>query len=234
MRGLTRSPWLMIGVMSTYAFVKRPFDIAVASCTLLVTWPLILLGAIVVKISSPGPVFYRAKRAGMGGRPFEMLKLRTMRVGPESSGRRITEAGDSRITPGGKLLRKCKIDEFPQFWNVLKGDMSIVGPRPEDWEIVQRYFTAEQRRVLDVRPGIASPVDVDWYPDLTYHDPPPDGVPMEEHYLRRHLPLHVAEALRYIRRRSLLVDLNVLGRLIYCVSVLSWRPPKKRPLPAGF
>ena len=217
--------------MSTYASLKRPFDIVVAGCTLLVTWPLILLGAMAVKISSPGPVCYRAKRAGMGGRPFDMLKLRTMRVGLDDSDRRVTEANDVRITPVGNLLRKSKIDELPQFWNVLKGNMSIVGPRPEDWDIVQRYFTQEDRRVLDVRPGIASPVDVDWYPDLTYHDPLPSGIPMQEYYVRRHMPFQVAEALRYIGRQSLLLDLKVIGRLIYCVLVYSWRSPKKRPLP---
>jgi lipopolysaccharide/colanic/teichoic acid biosynthesis glycosyltransferase len=217
--------------MSAYAWVKRPFESVVAGCTLLLTSPLMLLGAVAVKLSSKGPVFYRAKRAGMGGRPFEMLKLRTMRLGSDGSDRRVTEADDARITPVGHLLRTCKIDELPQLWNVLKGDMSIVGPRPEDWEIVERYFTPEQRRLFDVRPGIASPVDVDWYPDLTYHDPLPADVPMQEHYVRRHLPLQVAGALRYIDRQSLLVDLEVMVRLIYCVLVYSWRPPEKRPLP---
>jgi len=220
--------------MSTYTLVKRPFDVVVASGALLVTWPLILLGAIAVKLSSPGPAFYRAKRAGVGGRPFDMLKLRTMLVGQDGADRRVTEASDSRITPVGNLLRKGKIDELPQFWNVVKGDMSIVGPRPEDWDLVQRYFTPDDRRVLEVRPGIASPIDVDWYPDLLYHDPPPAGVPMQEYYVRRHRQIQVAEALRYSAQKSLLLDLSVILRLIYCVLVYTWRAPKKRPLPAGF
>jgi lipopolysaccharide/colanic/teichoic acid biosynthesis glycosyltransferase len=219
--------------MSAYALVKRPFDMVVAACVLIVTSPLILLGAIAVKLGSPGPVFYRAQRAGKGGRPFEMLKLRTMRVGLDASDRRVTEVNDARVTPVGQLLRKTKIDELPQLWNVLRGDMSIVGPRPEDWEIVQRYFTPEQRRVLEVRPGIASPVDVEWYPDLTYHDPLPPDVPMQEHYVRRHMPLQVDSALRYISKPSLLLDLKVIGQLIYCVVVYSWRSPRKRPLPRG-
>src|SRR5207244_3260463 len=122
-----------------------------------------------------------------------------------------------------------KIDELPQFWNVLRGDMAIVGPRPEDCEIVEQYYTAQQRRALDVRPGIASPADVKWYPDLTYHDPAPEGVPIQEHYLRRHLPVQVAEAIRYVERQSLLLDFQVMVRMIFCVLVRSWLPSAKQP-----
>ena len=93
--------------------------------------------------------------------------------------------------------------------------------------------TAEtQRRTLEVRPGIFSPVEVRWYPDLTYHDPPPPGVPMEEHYLRRHMPAQLEEALRYVQRRSLLLDLKVIFQVIFSLLVYSWLPPKKRPLAA--
>jgi lipopolysaccharide/colanic/teichoic acid biosynthesis glycosyltransferase len=108
--------------------------------------------------------------------------------------------------------------------------MSVVGPRPEDWDIVQRHFTAEQRRTLEVRPGIASPADVRWYPDLTYHDPPPPGVPIQEHYLRRHLAAQVGEALRYVERPGLLADARVVLQLVFCVLVRSWLPPPKQPL----
>ncbi len=215
-----------------YKPIKRLFDIAVALCVLAVLWPFILAGALLVRLTSPGPAFYRAKRAGLGGKPFDMLKLRTMRVGLDSPDRRVTEEHDPRITPVGNVLRKVKLDELPQLWNVLIGDMSIVGPRPEDWDIVQRYYTPEQRRVLSVRPGVASPVDVNWYPDLTYHDPPPPGVPMQEYYLRRHMPIQVGEAIDYIDHQSLLLDLHVLAQLLYCVLVYSWLAPKRRPLPA--
>jgi lipopolysaccharide/colanic/teichoic acid biosynthesis glycosyltransferase len=211
--------------------VKRLLDVAVSSCTLVVTAPLILLGALAVKLTSPGPAFYRARRAGLGGVPFDMFKLRTMRVGLDTPDRRVTAEHDDRITPVGRLLRKCKIDELPQFWNVLRGDLSIVGPRPEDWDIVQRHFNSEQRRSLEVRPGIASPADVRWYPDLTYHDPPPPGVPIQEHYLRRHMPAQVAEAVRYAERQGLWLDLKVIAQTAFCVLVRSWLPPRKRPLP---
>ncbi len=211
---------------------KRFFDVLVALCALLVTWPLILIGALLVKATSPGPALYRAKRAGLAGKPFEMLKLRTMRVGLDGADHRVTEPRDARITGIGKLLRKTKVDELPQLWNVLRGEMSIVGPRPEDWEIVQRYFTSEQRRVLRVRPGIASPVDVSWYPDMTYYDPPPPGAPIQDYYVKRHMPIQVAEGIRYVEEQSLLLDLKVIAQLVYCVSIRSWMPPKKdRPLP---
>jgi lipopolysaccharide/colanic/teichoic acid biosynthesis glycosyltransferase len=161
-----------------------------------------------------------------------MLKLRTMRVGTDTPDRRVTAERDDRITPVGQVLRQFKIDELPQFWNVLKGDMSIVGPRPEDWEIVQRHYGPGHRRALEARPGIAAPVDVRWYPDLTYHDPPPAGVPMQEWYLRRHLPIQVAEGVRYVEERSMLLDLRVIAQMISCILLRSWLlPPKKRPIP---
>jgi len=210
--------------------IKRLFDIVFASCALLATWPLILIGALAVKLTSPGPAFYRAKRAGLGGKPFDMLKLRTMYVGTDTTDRRVTAERDDRITPVGALLRKFKIDELPQFWNVLRGDMSIVGPRPEDWDIVEGHYTPEQRRTLEVRPGIAALADVRWYPDLTYHDPPPAGVSIQEWYLRRHMPAQLAEGLRYVEQQSLLFDLKVIAQMIFCVLVRSWLPPKQQPL----
>lgn len=216
--------------MLGYQTMKRLFDIVIASLALLVTCPLILIGALAVKLTSPGPAFYLAKRAGLAGKPFYMLKLRSMRIGTDALDRRVTAARDDRITAVGALLRKFKIDELPQLWNVLRGDMSIVGPRPEDWDIVERHFTREQRRILEVRPGIACPVDLRWYPDLTYHDPPPQGTPPQEWYVDRHLPVQVAEAMRYVEQGSLLLDLKVIVQTIFCILLHSWLPPKKRPL----
>lgn len=212
---------------------KRLFDLCVAGLGLALTWPLILAGAVVVKLTSPGPAFYRARRAGLGGAPFDMYKLRTMRVGLDHASRRITEANDDRITPVGHWLRKLRIDELPQLWNVLRGDMAVIGPRPEDWEIVERHYTPEMRRTLSVRPGLAAPSDVYWYPDFTYHDPPPAGVPLQEHYVRRHLPARLAVDMRYIERQSLLRDLLVIAQVIICILVRSWRPPPRRPVIAG-
>jgi lipopolysaccharide/colanic/teichoic acid biosynthesis glycosyltransferase len=216
-----------------YHAVKRSLDCVLAACALVVSGPAILLGVLAVKLTSAGPAFYRAKRAGLHGEPFFMFKLRTMRLGTDSADRKVTADHDERVTFVGRWLRKFKIDELPQFWNVLKGDMAIVGPRPEDWDIVEQHYTTGQRRSLDVRPGIASTMEVDWFPDLTYHDPAPPGVSIQEHYLQRHLPVQAAEGIRYVERQSLLLDLQVIVRLIFCVLVRSWLPPAKRPLPGS-
>jgi lipopolysaccharide/colanic/teichoic acid biosynthesis glycosyltransferase len=213
--------------------VKRFFDVLAALFALLLSSPLILLGALAVRLSSRGPIFYRAKRAGLHGRPFIVYKLRTMRVGADDAKRRITEDADDRVTAVGRWLRRFKLDELPQFWNVLRGDMSVVGPRPEDWDIVQNHYVPQWRRAFDVRPGIASPVDVSWYPDLTYHDPAPAGTPIQEHYLERHLPLQATEAIRYVQEQSFWLDMRVIARLFFCVLVRSWLPPARRPLPAS-
>jgi lipopolysaccharide/colanic/teichoic acid biosynthesis glycosyltransferase len=211
--------------------IKRLFDIVFAIFALLVTSPLILAGALAVKLTSPGPLFYRARRAGLGGRSFDMLKLRTMCVGTDTPDRKITAEQDDRITPAGRLLRKFEIDELPQFWNVLLGDMSVVGPRPEDWDIVQQHYTPQQWRTLDVRPGIVSPVDVRWYPDITYHDPPPADVILQDWYLNRHMPIMLAESLRYVERQSLLLDIQVIIQTAFCILVRSWLwPPPKQVL----
>ncbi len=214
-----------------YRVSKRLLDIVLALMALTLTSPVILFGMLAVKLSSRGPFFYRAKRAGLHGEPFFMFKLRTMRVGSDSADRKVTADEDDRVTTLGRWLRKFKIDELPQFWNVLCGDMAVVGPRPEDWDLVQQHYTDEQRHALDVRPGIASPVDVIWYPDMTYHDPAPVGVQIQEHYLRRHLPVQVAEAIRYVEQQSMLLDLQVMLRLLFCVLVRSWLPQVRRPLP---
>jgi lipopolysaccharide/colanic/teichoic acid biosynthesis glycosyltransferase len=212
---------------------KRCFDVAVAAVALCLAWPLIAVGALLVVLTSRGPAFYRARRAGLHGRPFDVLKLRSMRVGTDTPERRITEANDDRVTRLGRFLRRSKIDELPQLWNVLRGEMSVVGPRPETLDIVERYYTPEQRRSLEVRPGLASPADVRWYPDLTYHDPPPPGVPIQEHYLARHMPAQLEEALRYVDEQSLWLDLRVMAQTAACVLFRSWLPPQRKPLPDG-
>lgn len=209
---------------------KRIFDVAVAALLLLVTAPVLLLSAIAIKLTSPGPIFYRAKRAGLHGELFHMLKLRTMRIGLDSVDKRVTEANDSRITPVGAILRKCKFDELPQFWNVLKGEMSVVGPRPEDWDIVQNHYTERQMRTLDVRPGIASYAEVRWYPDLTYHDPPPANVPMQLWYVERHMPVELEESLRYVEEQSLWLDMKIIFQIARNVLLYSVVQPEKQPV----
>ena len=133
--------------------LKRSFDILFAALGLLVLSPLLLLLAIAVRLSSRGQVLFRQQRIGKDGRPFYIVKFRSMVENAEDLGLGVTRDGDPRITAMGRFLRKTKLDELPQLWNVLAGDMSFVGPRPEVPRYVERY-TAEQRRVLALKPGI--------------------------------------------------------------------------------
>ncbi len=138
--------------------VKRAIDISVSATALILLSPLFLLTAIWVKRSSPGPVFFKQERIGLNGRPFLIYKFRSMYIDAEKDGPQLSREGDPRITPWGAFMRKWRIDELPQFWNVLKGDMSLVGPRPE-----RRYFIEQisahaphYKQLLKVRPGITS------------------------------------------------------------------------------
>ncbi len=213
-----------------YYVAKRGFDVAIATTVLLLASPLLAAAALAVKLTSPGPVFYRARRAGLYGRPFAMLKFRTMQNATDAPDRRITSEQDDRITAIGSLLRRTKLDELPQFWNVLRGEMSIVGPRPEDGDLVRSHYTHAQLRSLDTKPGIACEAEVRWYPDLTFHDPAPSGVTAQEHYVRRHLPAQVREALRYVDERSFCGDLSILARTAWCVVFHTFVPQSRRPL----
>ena len=139
----------------TDAKLKRGFDVLVSGIGLVLLSPLFLLIGVLIKLDSPGPVFYRGKRIGREGKPFWMFKFRTMRDVPIDTGPRITAQDDPRVTRLGHILRHTKLNELPQLVNVIKGEMSLVGPRPEDPQYVARY-TPEQRRVLSATPGITS------------------------------------------------------------------------------
>lgn len=139
------------------AAARRALDLTIALCGLALSAPLLPLIAVAIKADSRGPVLYRAPRVGVGGVPFTMFKFRTMAVGER--GPRVTAGGDRRITRVGRILRRTKLDELPQLVNVLKGDMAIVGPRPEDPALTHHYV-GELARVFDARPGITSPASV--------------------------------------------------------------------------
>jgi lipopolysaccharide/colanic/teichoic acid biosynthesis glycosyltransferase len=134
--------------------VNRAADVAIAGSALVLTSPLLGLAALAVKLDGGGPILYRQTRVGRDGVDFELLKLRTMVVGAEKQGAGYAvDEGDSRITRAGRVLRKLSLDELPQFWNVIRGEMSVIGPRPTLRYQVERY-TARQRRRLEVKPGI--------------------------------------------------------------------------------
>lgn len=134
---------------------KRILDFSVAAVALSILSPLLLVIAVAIKVTSPGTVFFRQQRVGLHGSVFSILKFRSMVSGAENRGAGITSSGDARVTAIGRILRKTKLDELPQLWNVLVGEMSLVGPRPELPKYVATY-TSEQRQALSVRPGISS------------------------------------------------------------------------------
>jgi lipopolysaccharide/colanic/teichoic acid biosynthesis glycosyltransferase len=186
---------------------KRVLDVCGALLALLVSLPLLLVVAVAIKLDSRGPVFFTQLRAGRQGRPFRLYKFRSMVVGSES-GPAITGKADPRTTRIGRLIRPLRVDELPQLLNVLTGDMSLVGPRPEAPEFVASY-TAEQREVLALRPGITGPTQLAW---LGESDRFPAGVDLAQYYVRSMLPEKLRSDLHYVRTRTLIGDLRYLIR----------------------
>jgi len=188
---------------------KRTFDVAASAVALLILAPVILAVAVVIPLVSPGPALYRARRVGRNGELFTMFKFRTMHEG--SGGSSVTTEDDPRVFPLGRWLRRLKIDELPQLLNVLKGDMSVVGPRPEDPEVVARHYTPAQRETLSVRPGLTSPGSIYYY--LSGEDTL-SGEEAERDYLERIMPKKLAFDLRYVEEASLANDLRVIWRTV--------------------
>jgi lipopolysaccharide/colanic/teichoic acid biosynthesis glycosyltransferase len=187
---------------------KRAFDLVVGGALVVASAPIQAVLAAAVRASSPGPVLHRARRVGRGGVPFEILKFRTMVVGAASAGPGITAGGDPRVTRVGRLLRRTKLDELPQLWNVVRGDMSLVGPRPEDPRYVARY-TPEQRRVLEVRPGITGLASVEYRNEEAVLAAAAD---LEQAYVDEVMPAKLVLDLCYVDRRSFALDLRILAR----------------------
>ena len=188
-------------------FTKRLFDLCTAMLGLIFLAPLFAIIALRIKRSSPGPVFYRGRRVGLGGKEFKILKFRTMYERPESyQGPCLTGKDDCRITSLGHWLRDTKINELPQLWNVLKGEMSIVGPRPEDPHIVQQWPGETRDEILSMRPGISSPASV-----LYRHEESLlKNTRLMESYFKDILPSKLRLDQLYIRHHSFWSDLDVI------------------------
>jgi len=198
--------------------MKRLLDIAVSGAGLVLTSPILLAAAIAVKVETHGPVFYGGSRVGKDGRAFRILKLRTMRAGADQQGPAVTAGGDPRITAVGRFLRRTKIDELPQLLNVLKGEMSLVGPRPEHPDYVARY-TPEQRRVLTVRPGITGPAALAFVnEEEKLEEEKLRGADPEAAYLADVMPQKLAVDLEYVDSASVRGDLRILGRTLLVVA----------------
>jgi len=194
---------------------KRTIDVVLALAGIIVAAPLLLAAVIGIRLTSPGSVIYRARRVGAGGRPFIMYKLRTMSVPAGSAGSRVTAAEDPRVFRFGRLLRRLKVDELPQLLNVLRGDMSLVGPRPEHPAFVAHHYTPEHSELLAVRPGLTSPGTLYEY---TRAEPLPANDQTEAIYLERVLPLKLALDRHYVRNRSIGYDLALLHRTLLAVA----------------
>ena len=175
--------------------MTRALDILIAAVALALASPVLLLAAVAIRLESPGPVIYRHVRVGRHGEPFELLKLRTMVQGAERMGAGLyIERGDSRITRSGRLLRRFSLDELPNLVNVLRGELSIVGPRPTVAEQVERY-TPRQRRRLEVKPGITGWAQVNGRASLPW----PERIELD---------------VWYVDHRSVRLDLRILARTV--------------------
>jgi lipopolysaccharide/colanic/teichoic acid biosynthesis glycosyltransferase len=199
---------VFMGNTSYRRWGKRALDSSASFVGLLLVFPVLLVVATLVKSTSPGPILYWQERVGLGGHLFRIAKFRTMLQGADKHGHAITAAGDPRVTAVGRWLRRLKLDELPQLWNVLKGEMSLVGPRPEVPRYVHSYSSA-QRRVLSVRPGITDLASIAYWREeelLVLH------ADFERYYQDVVLPNKLNINLQYLDRMSFVYDLWLLVR----------------------
>src|SRR5262245_50040610 len=189
--------------------IRRGFDLLASVVGLTVLRPLLGIIGVFVKLDSPGPVFHVAERVGRQGRTFRLYKFRSMAVGSDRNGPAITTAADPRITRTGRFLRRTKLDELPQLFNVLKGDMSVVGPRPESPYYV-RLYTLPQREVLRVRPGITGAASLEYRDEASLLA----GADWETRYITEIMPRKLSIELEYLAGRTLVGDLQLLLRTI--------------------
>ena len=192
-----------------YDFIKRCFDLLFSVCFLVVFSPVYIISWIIIKIVSPGPAIYRAKRVGKNGVLFDCYKFRSMRV--DSGKVRLTTLGnDERIFPFGKFIRKTKIDEMPQVVNILKGEMSVVGPRPEDKENADKVYVGEFKHILDVKPGLTSTASLyDYTHGELYED--------EDSYEKEFMPKKLKLELYYVNHRSFWYDIVLILRTAWLI-----------------
>ena len=194
---------------------KRTFDLGIAILALLLLSPLFCLASLLAKLQSKGPVFYKAKRVGKDEVPFEMYKFRTMVVDADTLGGSLTTYRDTRITHIGRFLRWTKLDELPNLINVIKGEMSLIGPRPEAPDYVKHY-TEVQRQVLQVKPGMTGPSQLanrDEEQKLKGHSD------AEHYYITELMPQKLALDLHYVATQSIAADIGWLLKTFWVVIV---------------
>ncbi|MDR5587949.1 sugar transferase [Clostridium aquiflavi] len=190
--------------------VKRVFDFICSTLGIIILSPIFILISIMIKTGSDGPVFFKQIRVGRDGKDFEILKFRTMVVDAEKLGKQITVGNDNRITKIGSFLRKYKLDELPQLINVFKGDMSLVGPRPEVPRYVKMY-NDEQRKVLEVKPGITDLASIRYKDENALLGKAENP---EEFYINTIMPDKLALNLEYINKSNVFFDIYIIVKTI--------------------
>jgi lipopolysaccharide/colanic/teichoic acid biosynthesis glycosyltransferase len=200
----TAAPWCD-------SWQRRLFDVCCAFILLLLSLPVVAAAAIAIKVTSPGPIFFRQRRKGRYGVDFVLLKLRTMVPAAPHRGPEITRPGDNRLTSVGRMLRRWKIDELPQLVNVIKGEMSMVGPRPEV-PAYSDHIERTCRLVLSVRPGVTGPASLAFRDEQSLFTASPEDI--EAFYISNILPQKVALDVEYLRRASFITDCGMLLRTV--------------------
>ncbi|RLJ22678.1 sugar transferase [bacterium endosymbiont of Escarpia laminata] len=193
---------------------KRLFDLLLTLPGLLLLLPLMAVIALWVRFDSPGPVLFRQQRVGRGGVSFALLKFRSMRVDAEKLGPKVTVGADPRITRSGQFLRKSKLDELPQLFNVVMGQMSLVGPRPEVPEYVAHYPAEIHDKVLSVPPGITDLASIEFRNENAMLEGADDPVAT---YLTEIMPIKLDYYLSYVEQRSLWLDLKIIFRTFWAI-----------------
>ena len=189
--------------------LKRCFDLLFAVLFLLVLSPVYIITYIIIKVVSPGPAFFKAKRVGLHGKVFDCYKFRSMRV-DSGKVKLTTLQNDDRIFPFGRFIRKTKIDEMPQALNILFGDMSVVGPRPEDMVNADKIYQGEYKQILDVKPGLTSPASLyDYTHGEKYED--------EELYEKEFVPQKLQLELYYVKHRSFMYDVRIIVKTAWLI-----------------
>lgn len=197
-----------VSVLMYQKVIKRLLDIVLCIIAIIVLSPIFIIAIIGIKISSKGPVFYYSKRAGIHKHPFNFYKFRSMHL--TESDKHLCIADETRVFPFGRVIRRLKIDELPQLFNVLKGDMSIVGPRPLMIESVDKFYSGKYASVLNVKPGLTSAASLyDYIVGDTYKD--------DVAYRKEVVPVKMEMELLYIEKQSFLYDCQLVGRTIVII-----------------
>jgi lipopolysaccharide/colanic/teichoic acid biosynthesis glycosyltransferase len=207
--------------------MKRSFDFTAALIGLSVLFPVVLIVSIWIKLDSSGPVFYRAERGGRGGKPFRIFKFRSMVTNADKIGGPSTSGADSRMTRSGRFIRSWKLDEVPQLINVLKGEMSLVGPRPEVMSKVSEY-NEEEKKTLELRPGITDWASI-WNSDEGgILEGAVDADSVYEEVIR---PTKIKLQLFYRETRSFIGDLKIIFGTLFCIVNKHWVPKELQDYP---